>query len=166
VALEKPSRGVIYTRKLFNQIEQIALHQARWCNWLTRRPLKAESTGSSPVRAISNHTLEGGCREPPFPLKDVIFRCEWLFWQVLATEDTEKEKGAAAPLCLFIAAIPFSFSVLSVVSVAINSTLLSPTAPARVDERCKTRSPDLRSPRVRCSAIPFARWPKPPDEVA
>jgi hypothetical protein len=25
---------------------------ARWCNWLTRRPLKAESTGSSPVRAI------------------------------------------------------------------------------------------------------------------
>ena len=26
---------------------------ARWCNWLTRRPLKAESTGSSPVRAIS-----------------------------------------------------------------------------------------------------------------
>ena len=50
--LEKPSRGVVYTRKLCKQSEQIVLHQARWCNWLTRRPLKAESTGSSPVRAI------------------------------------------------------------------------------------------------------------------
>jgi hypothetical protein len=63
--LEKPSRGVIYTRKLFKQIEQIVLHQARWCNWLTRRPLKAESTGSSPVRAIKEYN-GGGCREPPF----------------------------------------------------------------------------------------------------
>src|SRR5262245_54487933 len=100
--LETPSRGVIYSRKLCEQIEQIALHQARWCNWLTRRPLKAESTGSSPVRAISNHTLEGGCREPPFPLKDVIFRCEWLFWQVLATEITaghrEGKRGRSAAL--------------------------------------------------------------------
>src|SRR5215475_5500159 len=107
--LEKLARGVIYTGKLLKQIEQIALHQARWCNWLTRRPLKAESTGSSPVRAISNHIHEGGCREPPFSFKSVIFRREWRFWQVrrrLATEPRRRRDGkiegwcAALPLCL------------------------------------------------------------------
>src|SRR5262245_29680031 len=81
--LEKPSRGVIYTRQLIKQIERIVLHQARWCNWLTRRPLKAESTGSSPVRAISDHNLRAAAASRPFHCKDVIFRCEWLFLQVL-----------------------------------------------------------------------------------
>src|SRR5262245_50491588 len=93
--LEKPSRGVIYSRKLCEQIEQIALHQARWCNWLTRRPLKAESTGSSPVRAINDHTFEGGRREPPFSFKAVIFRCEWLFLQVLHCFATERKSDGA-----------------------------------------------------------------------
>src|SRR5215510_12056678 len=90
--LETPSRGVIYTGKRF---EQIVLHKARWCNWLTRRPLKAESTGSSPVRAINDHTFEGGRQEPPFSFKSVIFRCEWLFWQVrrrLATEPPQTRR--------------------------------------------------------------------------
>jgi hypothetical protein len=66
--LEKPSRDVIYTRKICKQIEQIVLHQARWCNWLTRRPLKAESTGSSPVRAISGY-LRAASASRPFHLK-------------------------------------------------------------------------------------------------
>jgi hypothetical protein len=38
----------IHSPPLVGSIEFLA----RWCNWLTRRPLKAESTGSSPVRAI------------------------------------------------------------------------------------------------------------------
>src|SRR5262249_24322042 len=91
--LEKTSRGVIYTRKLFKQIEQIALYQARWCNWLTRRPLKAESTGSSPVRAISHH-MRAATTSRPFRCKEVIFQCRGLFWQVgrrLATEPRATE---------------------------------------------------------------------------
>src|SRR5262245_57144882 len=166
--LEKASLGVIYTRKLFKQIEQIVLYQARWCNWLTRRPLKAESTGSSPVRAISHH-MGAATTSRPFRCKEVIFQCGGLFWQVgrrLATEPPQTrgqgDKGTRgqgegetriqfplSPLLL----VPLSFCV----SVAIRSTPLSPTAPARVGELCKTRSPGLRWPRARRSAAPSAR---------
>src|ERR1041385_841117 len=41
----------------------IALFSALWCSWLTRRPLKAETAGSSPASAITNPQLNTYARQ-------------------------------------------------------------------------------------------------------